>query len=233
MIEGVLRDLQFCHPQEVVGDLPSEVRSRVAEYLDAGDCWTYFMGCSWCRFHCGIPNQAMGSEELTDGQWVWPAGLSHYVRVHNITLPDEFIAHVLTHDPPRGRRFDPLCSDVRPLEHATTERPSLDFWRAWCARQRSPAQWEQLRRAQAQAAAEEEKQTTRQIAQLVAERGLSDHHCLWMGCTEKALAGMRICAKHSITGRRVAASDTEQLLQPVDPLQRRPVRAKLWHGVLY
>jgi hypothetical protein len=204
-----LKDLRFCHPQEVVGELAPEVRKRLADYLDAGDCWTYFMGTSWCRFQCGIPNEAMGSEELTDGQWVWPAGLSHYVRVHNITLPDEFIAHVLTHDPPRGRRrcwVELLNSEVRPVARTIAERPSLDFWIAWCARQRSPEQWERLRRAQAEAAAEEEKRTAqqlaRQVAQLVAERGLSDQRCFWMGCTEKALAGMRICAKHNITGRR-------------------------------
>jgi len=202
-----LRDLQFCHPKEVVGDLAPEFHSRVAEYLDAGDCWEKYFGTSWCRFHCGIPDDAMGSEELTDGQWVWPAGLSHYVRAHNITLPDEFITHVLTHDPPRCRRWiDSFESEFLPLAGTTAERPSLDLWIAWCARQRSPAQWERLRRAQAQAAAEEERgaaqRLTQQIAQLVAERGLSDERCLWVGCTEKALAGMRICAKHSITGRR-------------------------------
>ena len=201
-----LKDLQFCHPQEVVGELAPGVRKRLADYLDAGDCWDVCLGTSWCRFRCGIASEAMGSEELTDGHWVWPAGLSHYVRVHNITLPDEFIAHVLTHDPPRSRRADPLGSGSRPLAWATTERPSLDFWRAWCARQRSPAQWERLRLAQAQAVAEEEKrdaeELARQVAQLVAERGLSDQRCLWAGCGEEALAGMRICAKHSITGRR-------------------------------
>jgi len=37
-----LKDLQFCHPQEVVGDLAPEVRSQRADYLDAGDCWTCF-----------------------------------------------------------------------------------------------------------------------------------------------------------------------------------------------
>jgi hypothetical protein len=76
----------------------------------------------------------------------------------------------------------------------------------WCARQRSPARWERLRRAQAQAAAEAEKrrvkQLGRQVAQLAAERGLSDQRCLAVGCTEKALASMHVCAKHSITGRR-------------------------------
>lgn len=54
---GSLKDLQFCHPQEVVGELAPEVRSRLADYLDAGDCWTYFMGFSWCRFHCSVPQQ--------------------------------------------------------------------------------------------------------------------------------------------------------------------------------
>jgi hypothetical protein len=201
-----LKDLQFCHPREVAGDLAPEVRKRLADYLDGGDFWNGYLGYSWCRFNCGIPNNAMGSTELTDGHWVWPAGLSHYVRVHNITLPDEFIAHVLTHDPPHNRIGQPRSENFGPLAHGTKERPSLDFWRAWCAHKRSPAVLERLRLAQAQEAAEEERRASeelaRQVAQLVAERGLSDERCLWEGCTEKALAGMRICAKHSVTGHR-------------------------------
>src|SRR5215469_14697581 len=95
-----LKDEEFCAPQEVVGDMPEHVRTRLADYLDAGavDLWHSQWGYSWCRFFCGIPSHQMGSSELTDGRWRWPAGLSHYVRAHGIVLPDEFIAHALANE---------------------------------------------------------------------------------------------------------------------------------------
>jgi hypothetical protein len=90
-----LRDEAYCAPQELVGEMPREIRNCVAEYLDAGVHCIQYGGCSWCRFHCGKPSQEMGSGERTDGRWVWPDGLSHYVRDHGIILPDEFVSHVL------------------------------------------------------------------------------------------------------------------------------------------
>jgi len=37
----------------------------------------------------------MGSSDLTDGVYVWPEGLVHYVEKHNVRLPTEFVKHVL------------------------------------------------------------------------------------------------------------------------------------------
>jgi hypothetical protein len=48
------------------------------------------MGYSECRL-CGARN---GSLELTDGVYVWPDGLSHYVRQHSVRLPTAFTDHV-------------------------------------------------------------------------------------------------------------------------------------------
>jgi hypothetical protein len=47
-------------------------------------------GFSTCRFGCA---GAVGSRELTDGVWLWPEGLGHYVETHAICLPDDFLAH--------------------------------------------------------------------------------------------------------------------------------------------
>jgi len=33
----------------------------------------------------------MGSWDLTDGEWVRPQGLAHYVERHRVCLPDEFV----------------------------------------------------------------------------------------------------------------------------------------------
>jgi len=36
----------------------------------------------------------MGSKELTDGVFVWPEGLHHYVSRYNVVLPEEFVEHM-------------------------------------------------------------------------------------------------------------------------------------------
>jgi hypothetical protein len=32
---------------------------------------------------------------LTDGRYVWPGDVAHYVRAYNVRLPDEFVEHVV------------------------------------------------------------------------------------------------------------------------------------------
>ena len=34
----------------------------------------------------------MGCSDLTDGVWVWPEGLVHYIEAHELVLPEEFLA---------------------------------------------------------------------------------------------------------------------------------------------
>jgi hypothetical protein len=48
-----------------------------------------FMGYSTCRF-CGMNN---GAAEYTDGTYVWPEGLAHYVYDHAVRLPGELVRH--------------------------------------------------------------------------------------------------------------------------------------------
>jgi len=75
-------------------------RQQVAQYLhDEGLSvpWRY-AGGSTCRF-CGVSN---GSNERTDGVYLWPEGLAHYVREHDVRLPVSVIRHILRR--PRLRR---------------------------------------------------------------------------------------------------------------------------------
>jgi hypothetical protein len=67
------------------------------------------MGYSFCRFECGIPNNAMGDSDLSDGEWLWPEGLAHYVERHSVRLPDEFIQTMRSHSwqVPAGLEFSP------------------------------------------------------------------------------------------------------------------------------
>lgn len=84
-----------------------EERDLVIVHLRGGTPVNHMMGISECRI-CGCPN---GSYEMTDGLYLWPSGLVHYVEAHNVRLPDEFVEHV-------GEFMVPH-SDA-----------SLDWWRA-------------------------------------------------------------------------------------------------------
>lgn len=66
-------------------------RDLVEYYLQSGKITRAYMGYSKCRF-CGRNN---GDLELTDGFYVWPDGLAHYVADHGVRLPRQFVHHVL------------------------------------------------------------------------------------------------------------------------------------------
>ena len=83
-------------------------RAKVVEYLKAGKTFMGWMGCSWCRLCAetapprdpNIDNRArdwevLGSKDLFDGKFVWPQGYVHYVEIHGVKPPLEFINHVL------------------------------------------------------------------------------------------------------------------------------------------
>lgn len=68
-------------------------RHLVIRYLKAGRVHKVWMGDSWCR--CGCKHAQMGNKDLTDGVYLWPEGYAHYLEVHDVRPPDEFIHHVL------------------------------------------------------------------------------------------------------------------------------------------
>ena len=61
------------------------------------------MGRSRCRI-CGEPKT--GYLTLTDGTFLWPEGLTHYVRDHNVRLPTAFIEHIAQQDDHLSSRSD-------------------------------------------------------------------------------------------------------------------------------
>jgi hypothetical protein len=183
-----LRDEGCCAPQEVVGWLAPEVRSTLAKYLDAGRRCVGYAGFSWCRFFCSAKPGELGDAELADGCWIWPSGLSHYVRAHGVTLPEEFIAHALARKQPAPWSPSPGAS------------PSWDlaFWLTWCAQRRSPAFLERLRRTREEASLRAREVSERVIAEKVEKHGLSGEKCLFAGCGQRALRGMRLCVLHAL-----------------------------------
>ena len=80
------------HPQHLVEPgWRQQERDSILAYLRAGHIYAGYLGCSRCRFDCGIPDEEMGSQDLTDGEWVWPEGLAHYVECHAVRLPERFV----------------------------------------------------------------------------------------------------------------------------------------------
>jgi hypothetical protein len=69
-------------------------RAQIVAYLRAGKVFATWCGHSSCRLDCG--NRLLGSTDLTDGEWLWPEGLAHYVQEHSVCLPDEFVATMLS-----------------------------------------------------------------------------------------------------------------------------------------
>jgi hypothetical protein len=82
-------------------------RGLVASYLSAATVVVTYMGYSHCRLCSKKDN---GDSELTDGVYIWPDGLKHYVTEHNVRLPRRFVEHVLD----RLAKFDlgPLNYDT-------------------------------------------------------------------------------------------------------------------------
>lgn len=115
---------QFPHPERFVDDnLDSTLTGNIIDYLESGNVCVQWRGLSHCRFNCKTPSIDMGSKDLTDGYWVWPEGLSHYVDKHFVALPKEFIIYVeknswavpnIKYDYNQGQDYD------------------FDFWHSYC-----------------------------------------------------------------------------------------------------
>jgi len=68
-------------------------RIIVADYLDEASNVEFWRGYPFCRLGCKEVN--LGTTDRGDGVYIWPSGFSHYLRVHGVKPPEEFIKHVL------------------------------------------------------------------------------------------------------------------------------------------
>lgn len=99
------------HPERFVDDdLDADGRDLVVDYLHGGLVTTYWMGYSTCRI-CGLERN--GTSDLSDGTYLWPEGLAHYVEAHNVRLPNEFVEHA--------------TSRFRSITHAAAAANNGDF----------------------------------------------------------------------------------------------------------
>ena len=91
-------------------------RNLVASYLEQGHIPWVQAGLSPCRI-CGKAN---GSAERTDGVYLWPGGLAHYVREHDVRPPVSVIRHIVSAGAtPHPRRVDGM----------DTGQVDRDWWR--------------------------------------------------------------------------------------------------------
>jgi hypothetical protein len=66
-------------------------RFEVRSYVAHGTVVDQWMGFASCRI-CYVPN---GDSDYTDGTFVWPSGLVHYLDAHAVRLPKLFVDHVI------------------------------------------------------------------------------------------------------------------------------------------
>jgi hypothetical protein len=114
----------------------SRERRRILAYLRSGHVYAAYKGFSSCRFLllCRSSRPDLGSCDLTDGEWVWPQGLAHYVERHAVFLPDAFIEAMRS----RGWRTPPR--EASRLGEARRRGYDLSFWVAW-GREHRKAPW--------------------------------------------------------------------------------------------
>jgi len=80
------------NPEDLVDETWDEdERGDVIYYLVRGFHFRMYFGYANCRI-CGA---LLGDSDMTDGVYVWPERLEHYLKEHHVRLPDWFVAHVL------------------------------------------------------------------------------------------------------------------------------------------
>lgn len=86
----------YPHPQQFVdGGWDEQEKLAITNRLENGYALPYpYAGKSWCRFNCG--ETEMGNRDYSDGIYLFPEGLLHYIEKHNVKLPDTVIEKMLT-----------------------------------------------------------------------------------------------------------------------------------------
>lgn len=108
-------------------DWPEEDREVVASYLSEGIAVWTFKSLWECQFDQCPGGWKLGESELSDGVWIWPDMLAHYVRDHAVGLPPGFLETVRANDfrvPADAMRWDD--SQIPDVEY------DFEAWDSWC-----------------------------------------------------------------------------------------------------
>jgi hypothetical protein len=126
-------DAWIAEPRELLSKLGAKTaHPEVIAYLRNGRVLETWRGWSFCRFDCGAEDQTMGHSDLTDGTWVWPEGLVHYVEAHKLGLPSEFEETAL-----KRHGVVPITEhELKELKSCLEQGQSEDraFWNQWSRR---------------------------------------------------------------------------------------------------
>ncbi|HET6249536.1 MAG TPA: hypothetical protein VFE47_17745 [Tepidisphaeraceae bacterium] len=117
-------ELELPDPSSLVSQRVIPGRENIESYLRSGAVYAQWRGISWCRFRCGLTGLGMGSRCLTDGEWVWPEGLAHYIGKHSVTLPDAMIESM-------RRRGWKVPVVPRHVKYDVLGKPNQRFWISW------------------------------------------------------------------------------------------------------
>lgn len=96
------------------GDRPGADDEDLVRFLRAGTCLVAAASLDHCRL-CADGRPLGSWVLLTDGVWTWPAGLAHYVELHHLRLPSDFVAHA------RAQGWAPARPSIRRLRELEQE----------------------------------------------------------------------------------------------------------------
>lgn len=186
-------DDEYPCPHELEAALPVELHARLLEYLrnPPGDyqvTWMYF-GVSFCRYGCEEPN---GSDELSDGVWVWPEGLAHYVEHHGVgLLPPEFLDRVIEGVAPANRH---VADDVEEVVVGPEKLDETD-WIAWGRKHRTTELTAKLAALREPIARLHTEWMTAAGHRNTEKFGVLDEPCYTAGCPGNALRINPFCGR--------------------------------------
>lgn len=85
----------YPHPKGFIDkSWDKEIKQPIITRLKASYPLPYpYAGKSWCRFSCG--ETEMGNRDYSDGIYLFPEGLVHYLEQHNLKLPNEVVEKML------------------------------------------------------------------------------------------------------------------------------------------
>lgn len=110
------------HPARLISILGTRpCDERMAGYLARGEYIATYFGWGVCRC-CGAE---LGTSDLTDGIWVWPQGLEHYLEEHQLPLPSAFLATAARNGYRIPRTADMMASPLNKYD--------FTFWHHWTA----------------------------------------------------------------------------------------------------
>ena len=200
-------------PQELRTEYSPGEGEALATYLEAGAAFKEYRGLSWCRYGCSAPN---GSREFTDGKWVWPEGLAHYVRRHPIVLPREFCDDARIANRSTGASGTPAAPDLSADD---------SYWIDWARSYRVSAVESLLQEARASASRTCEAMLTAAAEEQTASAGSGTGSCVTASC------GRHVLFEKAFCGRCLAERDRARFERDAEVTEIRRVMTLLSGGL--